>query len=170
MVSDNGDVKSLRTGKTLKPAFDKCGYKYYILCVNGVRITAKGHRLVAMAFIPNPDMKPSIDHINGIKTDNRSINLRWVTNKENSHNPITYSKLQRVARDNYPKLYAKAVENDFGRKSVTVYWDDGRISQYRSLKEAANALNENYSKLSEKINGKRPQNRNYRAVWSGATK
>lgn len=47
------------------------------------------HRAVAQLFIPNPDNKPCIDHINTIRTDNRACNLRWVTYKENSNNPLT---------------------------------------------------------------------------------
>lgn len=68
---------SLRNGKR--------GYKCYL------------HRLIAEAFIPNPDNKPCIDHINTIRTDNRIENLRWVTYKENYHNSITEEKIIRNA-------------------------------------------------------------------------
>lgn len=47
------------------------------------------HRAVAELFIPNPDNKPCVDHINTIRTDSRAENLRWVTHKENSNNPLT---------------------------------------------------------------------------------
>ncbi len=76
-------------GRILKPYNDKDGYKCVILCVNQKRTNCRVHRLVAMAFIPNPDGLPEIDHINGEKTDNRVENLRWATRVTNSNNPIT---------------------------------------------------------------------------------
>ena len=48
------------------------------------------HRLVALAFIPNPDNKPEVDHINKNRIDNRIENLRWVTSKENKETAIKH--------------------------------------------------------------------------------
>lgn len=94
MISNQGNVKSLKYGKEkkLNPTKDKYGYLRINLCKDGKYKMYSVHRLVANAFISNTDNKPCIDHINTDKTDNRIENLRWVTNKENSNNPITIKK------------------------------------------------------------------------------
>ena len=98
-VSNMGRVRSLnykRTGKKkiLKNIEDYKGYLEVGLTKNGKRKQFKVHRLVAKAFIPNPENKPCIDHINTIKSDNRVENLRWVTYKENSNNEKTLEKFK----------------------------------------------------------------------------
>jgi hypothetical protein len=84
-VSNLGKVKSLKFGKEkiLKPGKSKKGYLAVVLCDNTIRKTFKVHRLIALTFIDNLHNKPQINHINGIKLDNRVDNLEWCTNGEN---------------------------------------------------------------------------------------
>lgn len=100
-VSNFFNVKSLnyrRTGKTklLKTCTNEDGYIKVILCKNGKTKHFSVHRLVAEAFMPNPDNKPQIDHIiplsNGGK--NELSNIRWVTIPENMNNPLTIQKFK----------------------------------------------------------------------------
>ena len=81
-VRDNGEVIGIK-GFVLKPVLNKYGYHSVSLKVGGKFHPYRVNRLVALAFIPNPDNKPEVNHINGNKTDNRIENLEWVTSREN---------------------------------------------------------------------------------------
>lgn len=81
-------VRNIKTGKILKPWLSY-GYDTIELCKNGRRKSFRIHRLLAMAFIPNPENKPDVHHINGKKNDPRIKNLLWVTESENLHKSKT---------------------------------------------------------------------------------
>jgi len=85
LISDQGRVYSEQNKKFRKPQKDGGGYFYVNLCKNGVRKNHLIHRLVALAFILNPENKRTVNHIDGCKTNNHADNLEWATDKENIH-------------------------------------------------------------------------------------
>lgn len=84
-VDNLGSIKNTKTNRILKPITNKIGYNVVNLRKNNKTINQKIHRLISIAFIPNLKNKPQVNHINGIKTDNRIENLEWATAKENSN-------------------------------------------------------------------------------------
>lgn len=95
LISNMGRVMCKETGNILKQSYDKDGYPFiHVTNKEGKKKYKRIHRIVAETYIPNKDNKPQVDHINTIRTDNRVENLRWVTRKENSNNPLTLRNLQ----------------------------------------------------------------------------
>ncbi len=78
-ISSMGDVRNIRTGKLLNPYDDGKGYLRVKLDGENCRV----HILVAIAFIPNPEGKPEVNHKKGKKRDVRASQLEWVTASEN---------------------------------------------------------------------------------------
>lgn len=84
-VSRDGKVRNLNTNYYLKGAILNT-YRVFNLKINGKQRNIAGHRLVAAAFIPNPDNKPFVDHVDGNRLNNNVENLRWVSQQENAQN------------------------------------------------------------------------------------
>ena len=87
-VSNYGKIRNDKTGRILKPQKNTCGYLFVVLYENGVCKTLKIHRLVALAFIDNPENKRTINHIDGVKINNFVDNLEWNTQSENMQHAV----------------------------------------------------------------------------------
>jgi hypothetical protein len=99
-VNSLGIIYNKRFKKESKCSLDKNGYKVINIYFNGLRKTERVNRIIAKTFIPNPNNKPFVNHINGIKTDNRVENLEWVTAKENTEHAIKNKLFNPVGSNN----------------------------------------------------------------------
>lgn len=117
--------------KILSPGIQKSGYLYVTLSKEGKSKTFRVHRLVAEAFLPNPDNLSDVDHIDEDKSNNSIENLRWLAHKENSSRSNT----------------GKTKDNNLGKNPRARKVYDSTGNEYSCLKELSNVLNINYSTL-----------------------
>lgn len=82
-VNEEGQVRNDRRGRVLKPRLTDKGYLEYCLYNKGKSRMLKGHRIVAIAHIPNPNNLPEVNHLDEDKTNNHKLNLEWCTRQEN---------------------------------------------------------------------------------------
>lgn len=146
-VDNKGNSKRLIKGKILKTVGNN-GYQHVLLCKNGKGKWFYVHRLVAMAFLPNPDNLPEINHISEDKTNNFYGNLEWCDRKYN----VNYGTRNEKTRNG--KL----------SKKVYQYSLDGKfIAEYPSTKEVERQLGYKVPNISYCCNGK--QKTAYGYIW-----
>lgn len=109
-ITSCGKVWSYRNNKFLKPGNNGVGYLFITLCKNGKAKNFYIHRLVAEAYIPNPDNLPQVNHLNEDKTANYISNLSWCSAKDNCNYG---TRTERVARANSKPVYCVELGKTF---------------------------------------------------------
>lgn len=169
-VSNMGRVRSLerkvvRSNGTLFSATSKLlsikktnGYVYVNLYSNGKGKTYSVHRLVALAFVDNPNNLPEIDHINTIRDDNRHANLRWTDRKGNMENGITKITHKEACRH---RVYAQSTLDALDkyrnkRKVAKCDIHNGEVLEiYDTIRDAAVRNNVNEHSICNVCGGRR---------------
>lgn len=134
-VSDQGEVRNAKTKKLLSLKKKIRGYVYVHLHQDGKSKVVTVHRLIASAFIPNPNNLETVNHINYIKDDNRVENLEWMSYSENSGN--------------------KNPDNIIVRKQIEQLDLNGNIlAEFDSISQAARELHINRGNINQVCLGK----------------
>ena len=136
-VSDRGGVYSFRKKRELKPKVDRYGYEVVTLTVHGYSKCFTVHRLVALAFIPNPCNKPTVNHKDENKRNNAVSNLEWATHKENDNHG---TRNRRMAKSKC-------------RRPVIGIFSDGSAKTFDGVKAASDASGIAHSQIAKCCKG-----------------
>jgi hypothetical protein len=145
-INVNGEIRNMTTKELITPRLDKDGYPEARLMIRNSEWVMRIHRIMGTTFIPNPENKPQINHIDGIKTNNNLSNLEWVTHSENQRH--AYAKQLKYARLGETNNWAKLTKEDVER--VFKMYHDGHI-----LKVIASEVNISLSHVNRLLNGER---------------
>lgn len=144
LASDQGNIMSVNyhnygRQRLLKKSLNRCGYEVVCLFYRGKAYSCLVHRLVAMAFLENPNGLPVINHLNEIKTDNRVENLCWSSIKDNV---------------NYGTRTARMVAT-LGTPIVQISKDGNVIASFESIIDAGRKTGIDHSAINKCVNGRR---------------
>ena len=168
-ISNLGRVKSLnyngtKKEKILKPSIDKDGYLGVVLCNNGNKKSFRVHRLVAMAFIPNPQNLPIINHKNQIVNDNRIENLEWCNYVYNNNYADRNKKVAIASRN---RMLGKKGKLNPSSKSVLQFTKDGNfIRKWYCITDVEREIGIMHQDISKCCKGKQKTAGNF--IWKYA--
>ena len=156
-VSNLGRIRSLKrtirannnpyikNGRVLK-TWNFNGYLCANLCLNGADNKVKVHRIVAEAFIDNPKNKKEVNHINGIRIDNRVENLEWCSHKEN---------IQHAFKTGLRKTGANATNSKLSVEDIKFILENIQLKSHKfGARAMGRKFNVSYSTIMQILNGK----------------
>lgn len=147
-VSNLGRVRN-KHNKILRYRISNCGYYRYALCKDGKYKYLSIHRLVAEAFIPNPDNLPCVNHKDENKKNNFVDNLEWCTS---AYNNIYGTRRKRMAVKLYKPVFQYTLDGEF-------------IKEWNSLKEINETLGFYYQSIGKVCKGLKGYKTAYGYVW-----
>lgn len=155
MVSDMGEVKSLKFGKEriLKGIKDKDGYLIVNLFKEGKAKQYFIHRLVTLAFLPNPNNLSEVNHISEIKTDNRVENLEWCNRKHNLNHGSRNERARKTLTN----------RKDLSKPILQFTKEGNFVKRWESIREVERELGFNEGNISSCCLGR--YNSSYGFIW-----
>ena len=137
-VSNLGKVRNIKSGIMLKPKLTEYGYLRHGLYKNNKQKYLFLHRIIATAFIDNPEGKPCVNHIDENKLNNNLSNLEWCSVRENN---VHGTRMKRIAE----KLFKKVIQLDL---------NDNVLNEFESIKQAGQETGTNAGDISSCCSGK----------------
>lgn len=174
-VSNTGKVRSLNyrhkgITKELKPTTEGKGYLMVGLCRDGSMKWGKIHRLVAEAFLPNPENKREVNHIDGDKKNNVVDNLEWVTASENMKHAFKIGLIKpdpewgRTLGTKYGKESARKHAEECRKPIWAINSDSGYVSFFESAAQVEKILGINHSSVPRVCDGRQKSAKGYRFI------
>ena len=149
--------RSVKKSKKLKTRINESGYYSTDFQVNNIKETVTIHRLLAEAFIPNPENKPTVNHKNGIKSDISISNLEWATYSENNKHAVDTGLRQS------PWTGKFGIDNPKSKPIIQYDKAYNKINEFVNAREAKKITGIDYKHISECCLGKRKTTGGY--IW-----